>query len=171
MNFITQLKKLNACSDGIEEAKQHKNFYAAWRSCKRGDWLMWLVVELKMDHKKIVLAACDCAELSLHFAEGTSCYEPAKHCLEVARAWCRGEVTIEEVRKAAHATRAAYSAACAAACTAYVAARAARAASRAAYAAARAAGDAAYYKTLSDCAQIVRKHFKYADVKAALEAV
>jgi hypothetical protein len=74
MTFVAELEKLGACSKGIEEARKYKSFYQAWRSCKRGDWLMWLVVELGMNHKTIVLAACDCAELSLHFTEGTSCH-------------------------------------------------------------------------------------------------
>ena len=132
--------------------------------------------------RKLVLAACDCAELALkHVPEGED--RPRK-AINTARRWARQEdgVNLDEVRGAADAA-AAYAAAYAAyaaadatyatdaaayaaytadadadaAYAAYAAADAAWAADAAAYAAY--AADAARTHTHARCADIVRRHY------------
>jgi hypothetical protein len=142
MNHKPLLKRLCACREAVKWYDRQDS-YRAWRSCKRGDWLLWIAAKLKINSKLIVLASCDCAELSLKFVpDGEN--RPRK-AIETARAWCDGNATLAQVRVAAAA--AAYAAAAdAAAAAAYAAAAAAYAAADAAYAdaaAAYAAADAA----------------------------
>jgi hypothetical protein len=171
--FSALLVELNACSEAREWAKG-KSLAVVWKTCKRGDWLLWLCGRMAdkpnwPTRKEVVLAACDCAELALkHVPAGED--RPRK-CIEVVRAWAAGTATIEDVRTARHAAAyaaAAYAADAAAA--AYAAAYAAYAAAdayAAAYAAAAYAADAdaaARTKTLATCAVLVRKRLKIARI-------
>ena len=53
--------------------------------------------------KEVVLAACDCAKLSLkHVPAGE---KRSRKCLETVRAWTSGNATLYEVRAAADAAR------------------------------------------------------------------
>ena len=139
--FAALLVELKACSEAREWASG-KSLAAVWKTCKRGDWLLWLCGKMAdkpnwPTRKEVVLAACDCAELSLkHVPEGE---ERPRKCLETVRAWAAGNATIDEVRTAKRDAANA----------------AADAAAYAAYAAAAYAANAAY-------ANIVRKYFKKA---------
>ena len=136
LHWRTTLKRLGACSDARTWAKGQTDIAAAWATCDRGDWLLWIAARVITDPAErmlVVLAACDCAETALvHVPAGED--RPRK-CIDTVRAWTRGEATIEQVREgrsAAYAADAAYAAA-------------ADAAYAAAYAAADAAADAAAY--------------------------
>ena len=177
--FSALLVELNACSEAKEWASG-KSLAAVWKTCKRGDWLLWLCGKMAdkpnwPTHKEVVLATCDCAELSLkHVPPGE---ERPRKCLETVRAWAAGNATIHEVRTARAAayaaTYAAYADADAAADAAAAAAYAAYAAyAAAAYAAAYAAAAYAAYtatyartKTLAKCAVLVRKRLKVQDIR------
>ena len=184
-----KLQAIGACEDAVAWAKTQPSFAVAWKTCKRGDWMLWLIVKLNHKRERIVSVACDCAELALPFTKD----KRVKACIEITRAWTRGEATIEQVREAryasisaayaaahasAHAAYAAYAAADAYAAHAadrapgvaaatYATAAATSAATNAAAAtsaalAAYAAPDAATYaamKTLSTCADLVRREF------------
>ena len=136
--FAALLVELNACSEAQEWASG-KSLAAVWKTCKRGDWLLWLCGKMAdkpnwPTRKEVVLAACDCAELSLKNV--SSGEERPRKCLETVRAWAAGNATIDEVRPAKR--DAANAAANAAAYAAYAAA----AAAANAYANAAAAADA-----------------------------
>ncbi len=160
--FSALLIELNACSEARVWASG-KSLAVVWKTCKRGDWLLWLCGKMadKPDwptRKEVVLAACDCAELSLkHVSSGEN--RPRK-CIETTRAWASGNATLDEVR----AVRRSAAEAAAAAEAAYAAADAA-----AAYAAeaadAYAAAAAARTKTLAKCAVLVRKRLKVQDIR------
>lgn len=134
-----------ACREAVEWCQTQPDLATAWRVCKRGDWMLWLAGRRQVDRRTLVLAACDCAELALiHVLAGE---DRPRIAIETARAWARGEATIEQVRAAAYAaTRAAASAASAAAYAADAAARAA-------------ASAAASAAALSQCADIVRRYW------------
>jgi len=135
------------CPAAVEWLGRRRSPTRAWRDCQRGDWMLWLLGHSGGDHRTLVLAACDCAELALvHVPEGE---ERPRRAIETARAWARGDdgVSLRDVR-------AAYAAAYAAADAAYAAADAAYAAAYAADAAA-----AARAETHAQCADIVRRHF------------
>ena len=103
--------RLNACSQAREWAKG-KSLAEVWKTCRCGDWMLWLAAKYgDVPLKTIVAIACDCAEPALAF---TTDPRPAA-TIAVVRLWLKDEATIEEVRAAAYAARAA----------AYAAARAA----------------------------------------------
>ena len=147
MKLSTQLKKLDACTEGYEWAKG-KTLMEAWSTCDRGNWMLWYAAKINIDRKLLVKAACACARLSLRFVPSGE--ERPRIAIETAEAWTEGKASLEDVRTAAYAAHAAASTA------ANTAAYAAYAAAYAAYAAAYAA-DAAYAAaTLRVCAEIVR---------------
>ena len=186
-HWSDSLVKMKACSEAVEWARTQPSLKTAWKKCRRGDWMLWLLARRKVGRKQIVLAACGCARLALKYVPRGD--DRPRFCIETAERWTRGEATIDEVQRArqsatyaaydaaaaaatAYAATAAYDAYDAAAATAYAAtaaydaAYAADAAAYAADAAAYAAYDAAaaLIKTLTRCATIVRKHFKEAPV-------
>jgi hypothetical protein len=148
--IIDKLNRLNACSEAVSWLKTQVSPSVAWRNCKRGDHMLWLLGKQagppeSPARKKLVLAACDCARLALkHVPAGE--LRPLR-CIETAEAWAHGKATIQEVSEA---RTAAYAAAAAAAD--------AHAAADAAYAYAADAADARSL-TLAQCAKIVRKHY------------
>ena len=94
-----QLKRMSACTDAREWAESQPNAYTAWRTCPRGDWLMWWLSRAGLDRKTLVLAACDCARLVLHLVPDGE--DRPRVAIETAEAWARGEATIAQVRIAA----------------------------------------------------------------------
>ena len=124
--FAALLVELNACSEAQEWASG-KSLAAVWKTCKRGDWLLWLCGKMAdkpnwPTRKEVVLAACDCAKLALKYVPKGE--ERPRKCLETVRAWAAGNATIDEVRTARAAVYAyAYAAYADAADAAYAAAR------------------------------------------------
>src|SRR3990167_7313767 len=119
MNLTKILTRYNACdtwpSDALPWARKRKNqraLKAAWNECHRGDWLLWIIPRIGVDHKLVVLAACACARLALKYVplrildRSRDTTQPL-HTIETTEAWCRGEATIEQVREARVAVRAA----------------------------------------------------------------
>ena len=137
-----------ACSDAVAWALTQKSAAIAWRDCKRGDWMLWLIGKVEKsgpytkERKPIVRVACECARLAWKWMP-----EKSRDALEVVEAWTRGEATTEQCKEA----RAAAYAAAYAADAAYAAADAAAYAADAAY--------AARVATFAKCADIVRKHY------------
>lgn len=105
MNLKDVLKRLRACNEaqarvGDQTAEQ------AYRTCERGDWMLWLAARLGVDNKLVVLDACECAEQALVYVpDGET--RPAM-AIETARAWCRGEATLVDVQNAASDAAAAW---------------------------------------------------------------
>jgi hypothetical protein len=67
----------------------------------RGDHLLWLFHQLKIDRKFIISAACDCVEKKL------KPYLDQNHrllkAIEVTKSWCAGNSTLTEVNAASSA--------------------------------------------------------------------
>jgi len=175
-HWTSQLVALGACPDAIRWARKYPTFDAAWSACERGDWLLWYACRVSggpesESRRRVVLAACDCAELALPTYERRYPGDNRpRRAIETARRWARGEagITLSDVHAVSAAAYAAYADAAADAdAAAYAAAYAAHAAAYAAYAAY--AADAAAYavsaayatriKTLRTCADIVRRHY------------
>jgi hypothetical protein len=135
-----------------------------WDTCPHGDWLLWLAGRINIKRETLVLAACDCARLSLVYVPAGE-LRPLQ-ALETAEAWARGDATLDEVNAAAVAARAAaYAAdAVAARATAYAADAAAVAARATAYA----ADAAAVAAVLQQCADLVRVRISYQMVEQAM---
>jgi hypothetical protein len=183
MRLIDRIRGLHPCHDAVAWLGD-RDPATAWAECRRGDWLLWLAARAGVDRRLVVLAACDCVEPALvHVPAGE--LRPAE-AIRVARAWARGEATLEEVERAAaaaysatydaYAAFAAYYAAFAAYAVSASAASAsaASAASSSAFASASAsdsasaAADAASYAASS--AGIVRAWISWKVVDAALAA-
>lgn len=160
MNLVAKLHKLMACNEAIRWARKNQSTPAKmWKSCPRGDWMLWLAARVDVDRKQLVMAACACARLVLHLVPAGE--DRPRKAIEAAEAWCRGEVSLAKVRRAANAAYAA--AACA---------DAAYAAAAAAYAATAYATDAdARTRMHRKCAIQVAKHISWRDVVAGLEGV
>jgi len=158
------LKGLGACTEAVKWA-EGKTLKQAYSQCTRADWLLWLFGKMIEkpgwpDRNQLVLTACDCAETALKYV--TDGEDRPRKAIEAARAWTRGEATLEDVRIAAYA---AYAADAAAAHAAAAAASAADAAAYAADAAAYAADAAAYAADAAAAAhenmcEIIRKRLK-----------
>jgi len=146
MNQVqTLFNKLSACGPAKEWAKGQTDLESAWINCKRSDWMIWLLRELKFkDAKFYRLYACWCVR-NTPIENGKVVWDlltdiRSKNAVEVAENYIAGFATIEELRIAKNDANAAANAAYAA--DAY-AADAANAAADAVYADAYAA-DAAY---------------------------
>jgi hypothetical protein len=182
------LIRLNACSDAVAWA-EGKSLSVAWRTCQRGDWLLWLACRANVDRKLIVRATCDVAKTTLKYIPAGE-LRPAK-AIDTALAWCAGQATLAEVRQSAAAAyaAAAYAAYAADAADAAAAAAADAADAAAAYAAYAAdadaadaaaayaaaayaayAADAARKKSLHKSAIIIRKHISAAMIAQSLGA-
>ena len=138
-----KLSAIGACPESVQWACDYTDDATAWRECRRGDWMLWLLGQIDADRKRFVLATCGCARLSLHLAPDGE--DRPRIAIETAEAWARGDgPTLDDVRGSAYsATYAAYTAADAANAAAYAASYAACAAHAAAYAAY--AANAVYY--------------------------
>jgi hypothetical protein len=159
--FSELLKNLNAC----EEAKvwaEGKSLEAAWKTCKRADWMLWILVKMLktkgFPNKRLVFnSVADCAETALHLFEKKYPDDKiSREAIQAVRNYADDKITLKELKKYRAAADAAYAAAAAAAyaaaaadaaaadaAAADAAADAAAADAAAAYAAAAAAADAA----------------------------
>jgi hypothetical protein len=181
-HWTDALVKLKACHDAVEWASTQPDLATAWRECKRGDWMLWLLGKLEHSdpwsegRKRFVRCAVECAAEAEPYEGSGATGRMAARCRRAVLAWTRGEATSEDVINAqdaawAAANAASYAAADAACVYAVDAAdAAATAAADAAYDAAYAASDAAYaadekhdvdvrYRILARCADIVRSHY------------
>ena len=157
--FAALLHRVGACEEARMWAKG-KSLEQVWRTCKRGDWMLWLVGRMSdrdgwPTRQAVVLAACDCAATVLQYVPRNE--ERPANAIKVARSWAVGKASLDEVRDAANAAYAA----------AYAAYAAAYAANADAYAA-----NADEGKTLKKCANLIRKSIPvpYTKVKRTMEA-
>jgi len=105
--FLEYLKKENVCRSAVDyvSASKLETLDAIWESCDRGDWMLWLltreVEQGSEKHKRIVLAACACARLSLKYIKDAGRRGIAEAALEKAEGWVKGNVKLEDVKSAA----------------------------------------------------------------------
>ena len=179
LNHKGLLKRFSPCHEAFDWY-DGKDSEEAWQECKHGDWMLWVAAKLNVDHRLIVLAACDCAEMTLHHVPKDET-RPAE-AIATARKWCDGKASIEEAQKAAdaagaaataYAAYAAYAADAAASAAAGCGMAAATAADAAdAYAAANtantASADKAREESLARSAEIVRQRISWSIVEEAI---
>ena len=139
--FQSKLRAMHACGEAIRWVGD-RDLETAWAQCHKGNWMLWLAARVPIDHKLIVLAACDCANEAWPYCDDDT-LTAVMLCDHITREWCEGRADIEDVRAARECAYAADAAAYAAYAAAYAAAAAAAAYAAAAYAAADAAAAAA----------------------------
>jgi len=99
VSFIDALKKLEACSDGLEwlEAQGYSSPQDAWDACHRGDWMFW-VLEVapytadKPKREKLVQVCAECVALVDRIPR-----DLIKRASEAATAYAQLELAPEEV--------------------------------------------------------------------------
>jgi hypothetical protein len=107
-----RLKRLGACEEAVKWVAD-RDFAAAWTECQRADWMLWLCGWMAgkagwPTREQIVLVCCRIAEDALPiYEEKYPNDKRVRECIEVTRRWAKGKATIEEVRKARDAARAA----------------------------------------------------------------
>jgi hypothetical protein len=100
MDLKQLLMKHSACREACEWGGG-KTPQQAWRTCHRGDWMLWIAAKVGVERKALVRIACDCVEPAMRFVPDGE--KQPQTALDVARRWCDGEATIEEVLSAARA--------------------------------------------------------------------
>ena len=93
MDSIKLLKKLNACSEGIEFVSKHDSLESAWNACERGDWMLWLAAKVKVPIKTLTLAKGLCVNTVRHLMKD----ERSIAAVDAAIAFGRGKITEEEL--------------------------------------------------------------------------
>ena len=168
-HWTDALAKFTPCEDALKWLRTQPNAKAAWRDCKRGDWMLWLLGRLDKskpwseERKPLVRIAVACAEEAAQYCTEEMLLA-AIWCLDATRRWCDGEAEQDEVDAAdaaAYAATATSYASYAASAAAYAASDADAAAYAASYAAsyAYAASDAYADRaqSLASSADIVRE--------------
>ena len=131
-----EISKYNPCREAIQFRAKYDSFEEAWNACERGDWMLWLAHQIKVDLRVLTLAKGRCAELVIDLLED----ERSIKAIKIAIAFGEGKATRKELDDAADAANAAADAyAYAYAATSYVATVAATVAASAASAARAAA--------------------------------
>lgn len=94
------LRKMGACGEAVEWAKDYSTLTEAWVKCERADWMTWLIGKMAdkpgwPTRKHVVSVACDFAEDVLPIYEKK--YPDDKRvrdCIATVRKWVNGETTI-----------------------------------------------------------------------------
>lgn len=102
------LKSLNACNEAIEWC-EGKSLNEAWKTCKRTDWMLWLLNNQPNEttEKDLRLIAVKCARRVQHLMTD----QRSITALDVAERFANGDATQEELDAAMAAARAAAEAA------------------------------------------------------------
>ena len=95
-SLALRLRAVGACSSAVQWVATQPDAETAWAACDRADWLLWIAVKLCVDRRLVVRATCACARTSLRYLPDPE----GLRAIEAAEAWCRGEVTIDQVRAA-----------------------------------------------------------------------
>jgi hypothetical protein len=134
------IQKYKPCNEGAEFARQFETMAEVWRSCKRPDWLFWIL------EKHAPLEKPQSVNLAIHFAEAAignwenkADQRPAL-AIQAAKTWLENP-TEENQAAARSAAKAAWAAAWAADAAARAAAKSAVRAADAAWAAAEEAAE------------------------------
>jgi len=116
MRELAILRKMQACESAICWVEECSSWAEAWTTCGRADWMLWVLVRIcgksgSDAHRRLVLAACRCARISLGLVRPGELRPLA--AIEIAERWARRQpdVTLDMVRMAAAAADAAADAA------------------------------------------------------------
>ena len=99
-HWTDELVEMAACSEAVRWARTQPSFAVAWRTCERGDWMLWLAVQMGV-RRELVWVACQVARTALKYVPTGE--DRPRIAIETAEAWARGEATTGEVRAAAAA--------------------------------------------------------------------
>ena len=94
MRHWTELLPENACVEALAWARTTPDPTTAWKECKRGDWMLWLLSRFvgkrgSAKHRKLVLCCCNIVVSARPLTKGEALKELDK-CLRTVRSWARG---------------------------------------------------------------------------------
>ena len=101
---ISHLTDLDACRDAVEWVKVSKcrSLETAWLKCERADWMIWYAGKKagpvgSESRLKLVLIACECAELVLPiFEKAYPKDDRPRKAIEAARAYAQSLFLLRE---------------------------------------------------------------------------
>ena len=93
-NAAHALRELGLADEPATWLSGEENLQRAWRSCKRGDWLLAVAAAAGVRRRTQVAAALDCAALALKHLPATE--GAPREALATARAWLSRHVTPAE---------------------------------------------------------------------------
>lgn len=167
MKHWTDALPRDACEGGLAWAKTQPDAETAWRTCGRGDWMLWLIGRWagkpgSDKRRKLVLCCCDVVSEVRRYTRGKT-RVAFDRCQRTARSWARGcGATLDDV---CAAVGAAEEVAYAAGTVVYASAAAYAAYAYDAADVAAAADDVARVRALARCARIVRSHYPHPPTK------
>lgn len=97
-SFEKLLVDMNACSEAVDWVGS-KSLPTAWKTCSRGDWMLWLAASVQLDIQVITSVKVQCASLALHLMKD----ERSIESLNIAKKFAVGEATREELDTASAA--------------------------------------------------------------------
>jgi hypothetical protein len=105
--LLATMERLGACDDAVRWVEATPGTAAdLWRTCERGDWLVWLLSEVGYSERVLRHLAADFAEEVAHLADPDAACAVA-WAIGVARRCADGEVGREEIDAARDAAVAA----------------------------------------------------------------
>lgn len=120
---VNRLITLQACDNGVDWASTQPSATAAWRNCRRGDWLIWYLtnyqrLSAKRPPARILLCLIDCTRTYINYFHkhnhlSDSNYKLAKRALKSLTLYVKGQVSADELVQISHTTHEARIAACA----------------------------------------------------------
>ena len=101
------IKQFDPCTDALVYYNSCVSTEEAWNNCPRGDWMLWIASKLKVDKRKLFLAKGKCAETVIHLMWDKRSIDAVNATI----AYGLGNISDEELKRAAAAAAAAYAAA------------------------------------------------------------
>lgn len=95
-NMKLNIKKFDPCSDGFRFYEKFETFEAAWNSCPRGDWMLWMAKKMTVGKRKLTLAKGLCAQTVINLMKG----EISKRAVQAAIDYGNGIIESNELRRA-----------------------------------------------------------------------
>lgn len=96
----TDIKKYDPCKKAVKWFNTQESNEKAWKTCHRGDWMLWIANRLCVDEKKLTLAADLCANTVRHLMYD----ERSTNAVDSSIAYGRGEISKDELKDAADAS-------------------------------------------------------------------
>jgi hypothetical protein len=95
------IEQFNPCREGRKYYKSKTSPEKAWRGCKRGDWMLWIAFNLKVDDRTLRRAAALCADTVRHLMED----ERSIAAVDATLRYANGEITRDALKVYATAAR------------------------------------------------------------------
>ncbi|MCK9482546.1 MAG: hypothetical protein M0R38_12460 [Bacteroidia bacterium] len=102
------LETNEACQESMDWIAENniQSLEEAWNACERGEWLLWLAQELRINKRKLVMCGALCAHTVVEYMEDSR----SRNAVRIAFLWGRGKATDAPLKAAREARAASYDA-------------------------------------------------------------